>query len=51
MKKKCGNCENQYTWDCPRVETRCDDEDICNMYSKADDCYADENGRIRSDEE
>lgn len=32
MINKCGNCENQYTWDCPRVETFAEDEDVCASY-------------------
>lgn len=32
MKRTCGRCENQYTWDCPRGETFYYDEDICSCY-------------------
>ena len=39
--RKCGNCVNLYTWDCPRPETSCNNKDVCSCYKKIeqDDDY------------
>lgn len=41
MIRKCGNCNNIYTWDCPRPEAVLDDTDICASYSDGfeDKCF------------
>lgn len=42
MIRKCGNCKNQYTWDCPRAETFTEDKDICASYKNVGGLHNDD---------